>query len=167
MVSQASQERLATYLNDHLAGSEAARDLAEHCRSRTEGTPLGTFMGWLLHEIESDRSTLLSIMDRLGVEDSRLKRTAGTVMEKVSRLKFEDWGDDDAAYLNRLLELESLTMGVKGKWALWQTLKRVAGTEPRLAETGCDELIERADQQLSELERHRQEDVLPLAFAAR
>jgi len=56
---------------------------------------------------------------------------------------------------------------MKGKWVLWQTLKRLAGTEPGLAETGYDELTECADQQLSDLERHRLEDVLPPAFAAR
>ena len=61
-------ESLAIYLNDHLAGSAAGRDLAEKIRSKNSGTPLGSFMDDLVHQIEEDRDTLADLIRKLQVE---------------------------------------------------------------------------------------------------
>jgi len=39
-----NDESLSTYLNDHLAGSAAGKELAEQCATSNLGTPLGTLM---------------------------------------------------------------------------------------------------------------------------
>ena len=57
--------------------------------------------------------------------------------------------------LSRVVELEGLVIGVYAKMALWRSLQQL---EPeRLASAGASlsDLIERAERQLEELERHR------------
>jgi len=150
----ASGEQIAIYLNDHLAGSTAARDLVERTASDAEGSALGTFLGTLLRDIEEDRSELRSVMQRLDVEEQAVKQVAGAVAERASRVKFDviDRGGGD---LNRVLELESMLMGIEGKAALWRTLKELAKTEPRLDGIDLDELVSRAGRQQTDVERHR------------
>lgn len=147
-------EQIAIYLNDHLAGSTAARDLVERTASAAEGSALGTFLGTLLRDIEEDRSELRSVMRRLDVEEHAVKQVAGAVAERASRVKFDviDRGGGD---LNRVLELESLLMGIEGKAALWRTLQVLAKTEPRLDGVDLDDLVARAGRQQEDVERHR------------
>lgn len=150
-----SSEQLATYLNDHVAGSTAARDLLQRSAEKAAGTALGEFLTSLLEEIETDRSELQSIMRRLDVGERSLKQAAGSVMERLSRFKFETFDEDGGAALNRLLELESVLMGIEGKAALWGTLKVLASTEPRIADVDFDRLGDRARKQQEAVERHR------------
>jgi hypothetical protein len=158
-----TQERLATYLTDHMAGSAAARDLVARASSKSEGTPLGAFLDSLRQEIEADRKELAAIMNRFGVGESSVKEAAGALLEKVSRLKFEELTGAGPG-VNRVLELEALLMGIRGKESLWLTLKELAASEPRLADTDYDRLIGRALQQQADVERHRLE-IVPTAFA--
>lgn len=155
----ASREELAVYLNDHLAGSTAARDLVERCASRSQGTALGTFLGTLQRDIEADREELLAIMRLLDVEEQTVKQLAGAVAERASRFKFEVF-DEGAGDMNRVLELESMLMGIEGKAALWRALQLLARTERRLAGVDLDRLLARADQQQDGVERHRRELLL-------
>jgi hypothetical protein len=147
---------LTTYLNDHLAGSTAARDLIDRAASSTQGTALGTFLSTLLRDIESDRSELRAIMRRLDVGEQTVKQAAGAIGERLSRFKF-DVLDRSGGDLNRVLELESMLMGIEGKAALWRTLKVVAASESRLADVDLDRLAARARDQQEGVERHRRE----------
>ena len=147
---------LATYLNDHLAGATAAGDLIERVAKDTEGTSLGTFLSTLLHDIEADRSELRAIMRRLDVDDQVLKQVAGAIAERAARFKF-DVIDRGAGEMNRVLELESMAMGIQGKAALWTTLQVLARSEPRLADVDLERLAVRAQEQMQEVERHRRE----------
>ena len=54
--------------------------------------------------------------------------------------------------LSSLEELEMMRLGVTGKAAGWRTLRVLADTDPRLDRDRLDELIGRADSQLSMLE---------------
>lgn len=156
MARDDAASNLATYLNDHLAGSTAAIELAEKTRSKSEGTPLATFLSDLLRDIRADQAVLRDVMARLQADTQSLKQTIAWAGEKASRLKFQELvgGSPD---LNRLLELESLGIGVEGKRGLWSALKRIAPSEPRLAGVDFDPLIERAEQQLDRIERQRLE----------
>ena len=40
----AASDQLATYLNDHLAGAMAGRDLAQKIADTNQGTPMGSSM---------------------------------------------------------------------------------------------------------------------------
>ena len=59
--------------------------------------------------------------------------------------------------VTRLLEMETLSIGIEGKLALWLTLKEIAGVDARLAGTDFDRLVERARLQRQKLEPHRLE----------
>jgi hypothetical protein len=153
----ADQRRLLRiYLNDHLMGAVGGAELARRCLNSNRGTPLGTFLEQLLEEIVEDRETLRDLMARMEFPADRLKVTAAALAEKAARLKLNGRliGYSD---LSRLIELEALCAGVALKGRLWRALKDIAATDPRLAATDFDALIQRATAQLDGLERHRLE----------
>jgi hypothetical protein len=55
---------LATYLHDHLAGSNFAIELLDSLRDQYSGEPLGRFAAALLIEIKEDQRTLRTMADR-------------------------------------------------------------------------------------------------------
>ena len=150
----ASDEALTAYLNDHLAGSAAGVELAEKLRDNNQGTELGNVMAALHHDIEQDRATLEELMDRLEVTRHPVKEAAGWMLERLSRLRLNP-ALTGSADLTRLLETEALSLGIEGKLAMWLALKEAAATDPSLAGTDYDRLIERARSQRGALEPHR------------
>jgi hypothetical protein len=154
---------LSIYLNDHLAGSVAASELARRCRSNNEGTPLGEFLDGFTAEIDSDRNALDEIMARVGARKDPVKQAAGWLAEKVGRLKPNGmvFGYSD---LSRLEELEGLCLGVEGKLSLWKGLR--AAADPRIDPGLLAQLEQRAKKQRTQLERHRLRAVA-VAFDAR
>ena len=142
---------LASYLNDHLAGATAGRDLARRARGSNRGNRFGDFLSRLAEEIEEDRSTLEEIMDRLDIGHDRLKVYAGWASEKLGRLKLNG---RILGYspLSRLIELEGLYIGVTGKLSLLQSLRAVADLDPALDDFDFDALVERAQRQLDGLQ---------------
>jgi hypothetical protein len=155
-----ASDELGTYLNDHLAGSAAGLELAEKLRDNNQGTELGAVMAALHRDIEQDRATLEELMGALAVEPHRVKEAAGWLAERLSRLRLTP-ALTGSADLTRLLETETLSLGIEGKLAMWLALKEASGSDPRLAGTNFDHLIERARGQRRALEPHR------LAAAAR
>ena len=152
-----NRKLLAIYLNDHLAGSKGALELLGRSQASNRGTEFGTFLDHLGREIDHDRQVLEDLMRGFGIRKSPFKGPAAWMAEKVSRLKLNG---ELRGYspLSRLVELETLTTGVKGKLALWQSLQEVSD-QPELAGFDPEPLIERARSQLSELEEHRRRAV--------
>lgn len=149
-----SKELLGTYLNDHLAGAAAGVELAEKLAATNEATPFGTAVAAVAGEIKADRETLQGLMERLGIGRSPVKQATGWVFEKVTRLRFNRQltGSDD---LTRLLETETLSLGIEGKAAMWQALKDIGGVDAELGRADFDRLIFRARQQREALEPYR------------
>lgn len=147
---------LPIYLNDHLAGATAGLELARRARSSNQGTELGTFLARLALEIEEDRETLERAMERLEVGKDRLKVAGGWIMEKLGRLKLNGQLTGYSP-LSRVLELETLAMGVANKRAGWEALQDVAPSRTELAGFDFASLVERAERQLEELESHHRE----------
>ena len=145
---------LRIYLNDHLAGATAGRELAKRCLSNNRGTPLGDYLEVLIQEIDSDYSSVEQIASRVGARRDRVKQAAAWLAEKVGRLKLNGQltGYSD---LSRLLELEGLKLGVAGKECLWRSLKHLGTGDNRLGAVDLDSLLERAQRQLEQLEAHR------------
>jgi len=142
------------YLNDHLAGSAAALDLVERIRSQNEGTDLAAFLTGLRPQIEADKATLEAIMERLGVATSSAKQLAGRVLEKLSRIRLDERVTGGPA-VTRLMELESLSLGIDGKLALCRSLQQVAAAQPALAKFDLAALADRAIDQRDSVEPHR------------
>lgn len=149
-----SNELLATYLNDHLAGATAGGELTRKISSENSGTELGVFLAELANDVEQDRGTLEDLMDRLGIEKDPVKTAAGWIFEKFSRLKFSDTrtGSTD---LKHLLEFETLSLGIEGKLVMWRALRQVRDQNTELAATDLDGLAKRAEGQRAALEEYR------------
>jgi hypothetical protein len=162
--SLAVPDPLSIYLTDHFAGATSGLELVRRCLRRNEGSHFAAPLSDLVREVEADRRALLAVMRRLGVEPSLLKTSAAWVLEKVARLKPNG---PLLAYtpLDRVVELESLTLGIAGKRALWRALGDLSSSENRLAGADFNALAERAEVQLATAERLRRE-AARLAFAA-
>lgn len=143
-------EPLAIYLNDHLAGATLGVELARRLRASNEDDPaFGPVLAEVCAEIEADRETLKAAMDRLGMDQSRLKPLAAVLAERLGRLKLNGrlWGYSP---LSRLEELELLQIGVVGKRRLWRALEHTHAGELPDFDPGA--LAERATEQLRQLE---------------
>ncbi|HWF31593.1 MAG TPA: hypothetical protein VG188_03440 [Solirubrobacteraceae bacterium] len=145
---------LATYLNDHLAGATAGRELARRSAASNRGSALGQFLAELAQEVDEDRDALLALMGELQIGADRVKVLGGWAIEKLGRLK-PNGRLLSYSPLSRLLELEGLILGVRGKLALWHALQTIEADEPALASADLGSLARRAERQLEELDRHR------------
>jgi hypothetical protein len=125
---------LSIYLNDHLAGATAGVELARRVAP-----------GELADEIDEDRRTLLDLMQRLSVGRDRARVALGWGAEKVLRLKPG----------GRFLDLETLSLGVEGKLALWEALQRAYRDDARLRGIDLDALCARARSQRRRIEEQR------------
>jgi hypothetical protein len=144
--------RLATYLNDHLAGASAGLDLARRIARDNRGNAYGAAVGGIADEIAEDRAALEDLMNRLGVSRDHLRLLVAWGAERLRRTVPWSWVLDRAG-LGRLEELELLSLGVSGKLSLWQALDETQRVE------GMDfvALAARADSQLARLEPLRRQ----------
>jgi hypothetical protein len=124
-----ANEYLATYLNDHLAGSLAAVELLEHLEAAYAETTLASFFAEVRSDISVDRKELQRLMICLRVTESRPRKVSAWLVGKVTELKIRL--DDGARGPLRLLEsLEVLGLGIHGKLGLWRALDAAAHSSP-------------------------------------
>lgn len=141
-----AHEHLATYLNDHLAGAVGAVELLEHMERANAGTPVAHALSELRGEIEADRGTLESLMERLQVTESRPRKATAWLAERLAWLKLRLDDPDDGAF--RLFEsLEAVSLGIEGKLALWRALAAVAPAMPDVIDLDYETLMQRAADQ--------------------
>ncbi len=149
-----SSSHIATYLNDHLAGSVAAVEILQDLESAHDGTPEEHFYTDIRDNVEQDQQELEAIMDRLGVTVSRTRKAGAWVASKLTEFKLAI--DDPAGGALRVLEsLEVLTMGIDGKRSLWRALAASCEHLPALDDIDFDRLIERAEEQGGRVEHAR------------
>ena len=116
---------LATYLNDHLAGSAAAIELLDHLEKEHAGTQIAMLAVGLREDIAADRRELEALMARLGISQSTPRKATAWLAEKATQLKLKL--DDPQGGGLRLLEtFEALSLGIEGKRLLWRSLKTAA-----------------------------------------
>ncbi|GAA2230604.1 hypothetical protein [Streptomyces nogalater] len=150
----AGTKLLGIYLNDHLAGAAAGTQRAARLARTARGSALGRAMEPVAAEIAQDRTALLDIMRDLGVPVRRYKVCAGWTAEKLGRLK-PNGRLVRPSPLGILLDLEALRLGVEGKTACWQTLRRLGAADERLDLARLDTLLERARRQQESIEEWR------------
>jgi hypothetical protein len=146
---------LSIYLNDHLAGSTAGRQVAARALEQNREGPLGDFLRVLVGEIEEDRESLIRLMGLLGIRRDPVKVGAVWAAERIGRVIKLNGHLLSYSPLSRLEELEFLSLGVEGKRLMWRTLEVLAETDDRLKGFDFATLIKRAEVQRDELERHR------------
>lgn len=93
-------------------------------------------------------------MRALDVDVDRIKVALGWGAEKLGRLKLNGrlFGYSP---LSRLVELEALILGARGKLAMWVALKELQPAAARTARVDLDRLSARAEKQLLGLEQQR------------
>ena len=146
---------LGIYLNDHLAGATIGVELGRRARGSNKGTEYGDGLERVTREIEEDRDALRRLMDSLEIGRDRPKVIGAWVAEKVGRLK-PNGRLTSYSPLSRLIELETLALGIGGKVSLWEALIEVAGEDARLDEQELRRLSARAEQQRKEIWQLRQ-----------
>ena len=147
---------LATYLNDHLAGSVGAVDLIEHLIKTYEGNPIERFCKELCADVSSDQDELRDLMSALEVKESSVRKASAWVAEKLSRPKLEP-SRDGASGVGFLEALEGLVLGIKGKEGLWRALEAVKKSRPKLERFDFERLKQRAIEQGQRVEAKRLE----------
>ena len=147
-----SKEHLATYLNDHLAGSVAAVEILEHLEA--EATDLIPHLGRLRADIETDRQHLKNLMNRLGILESPVRKVGGWIVDKLNEVKLE-MDDESSGTLRRLERLEAVAVGIHGKLALWSALNAAAAIAPELRGPDYERLAQRAEEQRRQVEVFR------------
>ena len=80
-----ANEHIATYLNDHLAGSVVALELLEHLEGAHADTPLADFFSNLRSEIAADREELESLIGRLHISQSRTRKASACSLSIAKR----------------------------------------------------------------------------------
>ena len=119
---------LGIYLNDHFGGSTAGVEMARRARDANNGTDFALPLAVICREIEEDRATLETVMEELGIDRSRVKPALAWLGEKVGRLK-PNGRLRSYSPLSRVVELETLVLGITGKLRLWRLLDRVLDGE--------------------------------------
>ena len=149
-----ANEHLATYLNDHLAGSVVAVELMENLETAYAETPIADFVNGIRLEVEADQRELQELMSRLEISESRTRQVSAWLTEKLTELKLRL---DDSAHGNlRLFEsFEALSLGIEGKKSLWLALAAAAESSPQLRLLDYERLQARAEEQRSRVEVKR------------
>ena len=152
-----ANEHLATYLNDHLAGSVTAIELLEDLQAAYAGNELERFFTELRNDIEADRQELKRLMEQLEIAQSRPRKAGAWIAGKFAELKMRL--DDSAHGPLRLLEsLDAVELGITGKLALWQALIAAAEVAPALrGALDYQRLARRATEQIESVESRRLE----------
>ena len=133
---------LSTYLRDHHAAAAGGVSLAR--RALGSSHPLA-------EQIARDRKTLEELMRELRVPPSAMKVGFVRTAEWIGRLKLNGRLFKHSP-LSRIVELETLVVGIRGKEALWTAL-RTAGAN--LQGIDLDALIESARRQATEIDEQR------------
>ena len=120
--------------------------------ARHQDGELGEFLRELREEIREDRRALLAVMKLLEIPSNSLKNALVALGELTGRLKTNGHLTGSSP-LTPLIELEMLTGGVSGKRSLWQVLSQLR--DPRLVGFDFEQLVDRADKQLTRIEAHR------------
>src|SRR5437899_450309 len=126
-----SDQHVATYLSDHLAGAASALELLEHLEKANAGTDAGRVVAGLRADIAADRGEVEGLMARLHVAASGPRKAAAWLAEKAGELKLRL--DDRAGGAFHLFEaLEAVSIGIEGKRLLWRALAAAADGVPAL-----------------------------------
>lgn len=149
-----SATELATYLNDHLAGSVGALELLDDLIAHPAEPDDPAFFTGLRDEIAAEQDVLRALLRELGAGESSARKAAGWLAEKLAGLKLR-WDDPDDVGFGRFEALEGLALGILGKLSLWRALAAVAATIPAVQRLDLRKLAREAETQHAAVEARR------------
>ena len=147
---------LATYLNDHLAGSVAAVELLEHLEETHAGSDVGRFIAELRVDVEADRQELKTLMGQLQIDESVTRKATAWLAGKATEIKLQ-LDDSEGGELRLFESLEALSLGIEGKRLLWLALAAAAEEAPAFRLLDYKSLVRRAEDQRNQVEERRLE----------
>lgn len=151
-----ASKNLASYLNHHLAASVGWLEAVERLEAAEKGTAMGRNLAELRAEGIADRQVLVELMARLRVGQRETEKATAWMGEKLSRLMLP-LRDSKEQQLNVLLILETLSLGLEGRRALWQALGAAAQEATFLQGPDYQTLTRRSEEQRSRMELLRLE----------
>ncbi|MDX6283122.1 MAG: hypothetical protein QOH03_4193 [Kribbellaceae bacterium] len=148
------EARLATYLQDHYAGSSAGIELFKRAADQQTDPVVRTALAKMVQEVEEERTALERYLAAVGAKPDQLKNAGAWMAEKLARLK------PNGELLRRsplsdLIELEALRVAVEGKAAGFRLLRSLADEEPHFDAAELDSLLSQVAQQIEDLEALR------------
>ena len=143
---------LGRYLSDHLAGADAACAMIDRLCQEHREDPLGAFFAELGADVRADREVVVSLARAVQGHAAPMRRTAGRLAEKFSRIKP---GTTRTSPLALFESLELLSLGILGKAALWIALSTVIDAIPQVSGLDLDHLERRAADQHARVEHQR------------
>lgn len=149
-------KELTNYLNDHLAGSVGALELLDRLVDTYREKPLEKFFQGLRDDIRYDQEQLKELMQKIGAEESAVRKAGAWVVEKISRAKI-GLSEEAEGEVGLLLALEALVLGITGKRSLWRALQAASRALPQLARLDYAGLEKRAIEQCERVEAKRLE----------
>lgn len=149
-----ADDHMATYLNDHLAGSVMALELLDHLEATHSESELSTFFKQLRADVTADRDELQRLMDHLDIGESRTRKASAWLAEKTTELKLR-FDDPEDGSLRLFESLEALSLGIEGKRSLWIALTAAAEKSPSLRILDYGRLTQRAQNQRDRVETLR------------
>ena len=148
-------QQLVTYLNDHLGGARAGEALAKRLEAAAKEEYESAQLDGLTTQIVQDIETLCSAIHAVGGSSSPSKQASGWLAEKAHRVAVAVDTATGRPELARLLEAESLSLGIEGKRCLWMALLEIADAYPALAAMDLQRLADRAQEQRRRIESLR------------
>lgn len=148
------REKLATYLTDHFAGSQAALEIIEKIEASYPESPAAAVVSAILPELLMERDVLRQLLEQLDSSPSNARRALGWLSEKLMDLKLR-MDDPELGGLRLLESLEVLLIGISGKIALWNALASAKSVQPLLAAVDFEELLRMAHSQHARVDAQR------------
>lgn len=136
-----SAELLHTYMQDHHTGAAAGLDLFHRVAAGHSDPEIRAVISRLADETEQDKHSLERLMTLVGAKPSALKILTARVGEKLARFK-PNQRLRDRSPLSDLIELEALTLAVRGRELGMKALLDIE--DPRLPRESLQTLVERA-----------------------
>lgn len=161
-----NDDLLELYLQDHLAGSLAAIELARRVQEENQGNEFGDALREIREEFEAERRELRLIIDGLNLERSRFKLGAAWFGEKVTRLATKG-RLGGYSMLGRVVELESLLATVQTRVGVWRTLQSLSEAYPALESFDLEGFERQARNQLERLDKLHQRAARKLSASGR
>lgn len=106
----------------------------------------------MLEEVEKDADLLRGVVEQVGKGPMDLKEALAWVAEKASRFKLRH---QQPASLGTFEALETLSLGIMGKLALWNALRTIAALDARLPQLNFEKLATSAKAQFAKVEEQR------------